>query len=174
MTVTAKPLTPDAFKPYGQVLMGPGQGPERYEFAAAVDSRRPEAKANITYMRSKLAEAPVAVRAMERHVHSNQMFVPLGGTAYLVAVCPPTAAGDPDLARLEVFVATGTQAVNYDTGVWHAPNTPLAAPGEFVMLRFDDGSAADTELRPLDVPVEVDVSDCLPGFGAAGVRADTY
>jgi len=174
MTLKAKPLTPDAFKPYGQVLMGPGQGPERYEFAAVVDNRRPDAKANITYMRSKLAQLPVAVRAMERHVHSNQMFAPLGGTAYLVAVCPSTAAGDPDLARLEVFVATGTQAVNYGTDVWHAPNTPLTAPAEFVMLRFDDGSPADTEMRPLDAPIEVDVSACLPGFATTGGEPDTY
>jgi len=165
MTLKAKPLTPEAFKPYGQVLMGPGEGPERHEFAAVIDNRRPAAKANITYMRSKLAQAPAMVRAMERHVHSNQMFVPLNGTAYLVAVCPSTATGDPDIGRIEVFVAKGTQAVNYDTGVWHAPNTPLATPGEFVMLRFDDGGAADTELRPLDAPIEVDVSDCLPSFG---------
>jgi ureidoglycolate lyase len=154
--------------------MGPGQGPERYEFAAAVDNRRPAAKANITYMRSKLAEAPVMVRAMERHVHSNQMFVPLDGTAYLVACCPSTAKGDPDLARMEVFVATGKQGINIDTGVWHAPNTPLAAPAEFVMLRFDDGSAADTELRPLDAPIEIDVSTCLPSFGRTGARTDSY
>jgi len=166
MTLKAKPLTADAFKPYGQVLMGPGQGPERHEFAAVVDNRRgTNAKANFTYMRSKLAQAPAMVRAMERHIFSNQIFVPLNGTAYLVAVCPSTATGDPDLKRIEAFVAKGTQAVNYDTGVWHAPNTPLAAPGEFVMQRFDDGSAADTELRPLDTPIEVDVSDCLPTFG---------
>jgi ureidoglycolate hydrolase len=175
MTVKAKPLTPDAFKPYGQVLMGPGQGPERYEFAAAVDNRRgTNAKANFTFMRSKLAQAPVTVRAMERHVFSNQIFVPMNGTAYLVAACPSTAAGDPDLDRLEVFVATGGQAINLDTGVWHAPNTPLGAPGEFVMLRFDDGSPADTELRSLDTPIEVDVSACQPVLGHAGGRTDSY
>ncbi len=174
MPLKAKPLTADAFKPYGQVLMGPGQGPERYEFAAVVDNRRgTNAKANLTFMRSKLAQAPAAVRAMERHIFSNQVFVPMNGTAYLVAVCPSTAKGDPDLARMEVFVATGGQAVNYDTGVWHAPNTPLAAPGEFAMLRFDDGSPADTELRPLDTPIEVDVSACLPSFGGTSARTDS-
>ena len=165
MILKARPLTPDAFKPYGQVLMGPGEGPERYEFAAVVDNRRPDAKANFTFMRSKLAQSPVAVRAMERHVFSNQIFVPMNGTAYLVAACPSTADGDPDLDRLEVFVATGGQAINLDTGVWHAPNTPLGTPGEFVMLRFDDGGPADTELRQLDAPIEVDVSGCLPSFG---------
>lgn len=173
MPLKAKPLTAEAFKPYGQVLMGPTGGIERHEFAAHVDNRRSaDAKANFTFMRSKLAEPPAAVRAMERHVFSNQVFVPLNGTAYLVAVCPSTAAGAPDLERLEVFVATGGQAVNYDTGVWHAPNTPLLAPGEFVMLRFDDGSSADTELRPLDRPIEVDVSACLPAFAKAAGAFD--
>jgi len=175
MTLKAKPLTAEAFKPYGQVLAGPGAGPERHEFAAAVDNRRgTNAKANLTFMRSKLAQAPATVRAMERHVFSNQMFVPMNGTAYLVAACPSTAKGDPDIARLEVFVATGGQAINLDTGVWHAPNTPLGAPGEFIMLRFDDGSPADTELRPLDSPIEVDVSGCLPSFGVVNGADETY
>jgi len=166
MTLKAKPLTADAFKPYGQVLAGPAEGLSRQEFAAVVDNGRgTKAKANVTFMRSKLVQAPVSVRAMERHVFSNQIFVPMNGTAYLVAACPSTPKGDPDMARLEVFVATGGQAINLDTGVWHAPNTPLGAPGEFVMLRFDDGSADDTELRPLDTPIEVDVSACLPSFG---------
>lgn len=175
MTLKAKPLTAEAFKPYGQVLMGPSGAIERHEFAAFVDNRRGDkAKPNFTFMRSRLAQAPAAVKAMERHVFSNQIFVPMNGTSYLVAVCPSTPSGDPDLGRIEAFVATGGQAVNIDADVWHAPNTPLGAPGEFVMLRFDDGSVADTELRHLDAAIKVDVSEVLPGFGTNNGPGDTY
>lgn len=171
MTIKARPLTADAFAPYGQVLMGFGQGPERHEFAAKVENRRADAKTNLTFIRGAVTEAPVTVKAMERHIHSNQVFVPLNGTRYLVAVCPEAADGGPDLSALEVFVAAPTQAVNYDTGIWHAPNTVLAEPGEFVMLRHDDGGSEDTELRTLDTPIEIDVAGCL---AAAPKSADTY
>jgi len=173
MTIKAKPLTPKAFAPFGQVLMGLGEGPERHEFAARFDNPRPNAKPNFTFLRGKMTEWPVAVRALERHVHSNQVFVPMNGTCYLVAVCPADAQGDPDLARLQAFVATGAQAVNIDTNVWHAPNTVLGAPGEFIMQRNDDGSAADTELRQLAKPIRVDLAGLVPAPAGNG-HLDTY
>lgn len=65
--------------------------------------------------------------------------------------------GEPDAGRLLVFVAEGWQAVNYDVGVWHAPMRALGDPGAFVMLRWDDGSGADTEFWPLPEAIVVDL-----------------
>ena len=48
--------------------------------------------------------------------------------------------------------------MNYNAGTWHAPLTVIGGAGEFVMLRFDDGGAEDTELRPLTEPITVDLS----------------
>ena len=161
MSIKAKPLTPEAFGPFGQVLMGRVDGPQRDEFAASMDNLRDDAKANMTFMRVPVAPAPVQVSALERHSCSNQTFIPLNGTHSLVAVCPSTSDGDPDLSGLIVFVATGAQAVNYNADVWHAPRCALCEPGEFVMLRFDNGSEVDTELRQLDAPVPVDLGSLL-------------
>jgi ureidoglycolate hydrolase len=58
-----------------------------------------------------------------------------------------------------VFVASGSQAVNYDANVWHAPRTALSSPGEFVMFRWDDGGALDTETIPLGAPVAVELPE---------------
>ena len=157
MIVKARPLVAEAFVPFGQVLMGHGTAPERHPYAARVENLRTDAKANITFMRVAPAAVPVRIVELERHPHSHQMFVPLNGTRHLVAVCPATDDGGPDLSRLAVFTAEGSQAVNYNAGVWHAPRTVLGGPGEFVMMRWDDGSAADTDLRPLDVEIEVDL-----------------
>ena len=99
------------------------------------------------------------VRAVERHPFSNQTFVPLNGTRHLVAVCPSAVDGSPVVARLEVFVASGSQAVNYDANVWHAPRTALSSPGEFVMFRWDDGGTLDTETIPLWAPVAVELPE---------------
>lgn len=157
MIVKARPLVVEAFAPFGQVLMGRGPGPERQPFAARVENLRTDARANITFMRVGLAAVPIRIAELERHPHSHQMFVPLNGTRHMVAVCPAADDGGPDLSALAVFTAEGSQAVNYNAGVWHAPRMVLDGPGEFIMMRWDDSSAADTDLRPLEVEIEVDL-----------------
>lgn len=152
MILNARPLTREAFAPFGDVLMGldAAGGPERHEFAARFQNLRPDAKPNLTFMRVPVADGDITIRALERHRFSNQVFAPLNGTCHLAVVCPSTPAGAPDLSCLQAFVASGTQAINYAADVWHAPRTALSAPGEFIMFRWDDGSPADTELLPLD------------------------
>jgi ureidoglycolate lyase len=157
--IAARPLTAEAFAPYGQVLQGTGPVTERKEFASRMQNGRPHAKPNMTYMKVLPASGRVLVRAVERHPFSNQTFVPLNGTRHLVAVCPSAPDGSPVVERLEVFVASGSQAVNYDANVWHAPRTALSAPGEFVMFRWDDGGAQDTELMVLTTPVAVELAE---------------
>ena len=154
-TILAAPLTADAFAPYGQVLQGTGPATERREFASRMHNGRAQARPNMTYMKVLPVSGPVLVRAVERHPHSNQTFIPMNGTRHLVAVCPSNPDGSPALQSLRAFVASGSQAINYDANVWHAPRSALGAPGEFVMFRWDDGGALDTELVTLDEPVAV-------------------
>ncbi|MDH3967321.1 MAG: ureidoglycolate lyase [Rhodospirillales bacterium] len=159
MIVKAKPLTAEAFMPYGQVLMAKGDGPQRREFAAEMQNLRPDAKPNLTFMRVPVAQPPLLITALERHRFSNQAFVPLCGTRHLIAVCPSASDGEPELADLRAFVADGSQAVNYNADVWHAPRAALGAPGQFVMFRWDDGSPEDTETRTLAAAINVEPED---------------
>ena len=149
-------LTPEAFAPYGQVLMGNGHVPEREAWAAQVDNLRPDARANITYMSLEPVHFPVQVTELERHPFSHQIFVPLNGTRHLVLVCPSYDDGSPDLSRCLAFEATGGQSVNYNADIWHAPRTVLHESGSFIMLRWDNDTTADTELLTLDVPLVVE------------------
>jgi ureidoglycolate lyase len=158
VTIKPRPLTPEAFAPYGQVLQGSGAATERKPFASRMHNARPQAQPNMTYMRIAPEGRTVRITVLERHPHSNQTFVPLNGTRQLVAVCPSLPDGQPRIEALQVFVAQGSQALNYDANVWHAPRMALNAPGEFVMFRWDDGSALDTELLQLAVPIDVDLS----------------
>jgi ureidoglycolate lyase len=157
--IRAQPLTAEAFAPFGQVLMAAGHEAQRHEFAARLENRRLEAKPNLTFIRAESIPGQYAVSLVERHPQSSQTFVPLNGTRYVVAVCPSVGEGVPDLDRLAVFVAEGSQAINYNAGAWHAPHRILSGPGEFVMLRWDDGTEDDTESRPLGTAIEVE----LPG-----------
>ncbi len=158
MIIKPKTLTQEEFAPFGQVLMGSGRVPERIPFAAKVENLRFNAKPNITYMRVAIVRGPVKIETLERHPHSHQMFVPLNGTRHLVAVCPSNINSDPDLTRLIVFSAEPWQAINYKAGVWHAPRSPIGGPGEFIMMRWDDGSREDEEWRSLGSTIEVEVS----------------
>jgi ureidoglycolate lyase len=157
--VLARPLTAGAFAPFGQVLMALCEEPHRAEFAARLENYRVHATLNMAFLRSSPASGPTVVRALERHPYSAQSFVPVQGTRYLVAVCPAREDGEPDLPRLAAFVAEGHQAVNYAAGLWHAPHAVLGGPGTFIMLRWDVGTAADTELHPLAAPVRIAVPD---------------
>jgi ureidoglycolate lyase len=157
MIIKAVPLTAEAFAPFGQLLAGRGEGPERHEFAAEMQNLRPGARPNLTFMRVSVVGPAIPIGALERHPFSNQAFMPLSGTRHLVVVSPSTAEGEPDLRRIEAFEAGGAQAINYNANVWHAPRTAIGAPGELVMFRWDDGSENDTELRALETPFTVEL-----------------
>ena len=148
-------LTREAFAPFGQVLQGSGACTERQPFAARMANGRSGAQPNLTYLRIAPEVGPIRIGVLERHVHSNQTFVPLNGTRQLVVVCPSAPDGRPLLEGLRAFVAEGSQAINYDANVWHAPRMALNAPGEFVMFRWDDGGPLDTETVELAQAIEI-------------------
>ena len=157
MKINATPLTSELFLPYGQVLMGNGKAPERVAFAAKIENHRPEARLNVTYLHIDPLQGPVSLEAMERHRYSNQIFVPLNGTRHLVVVCPSTKDGEPNLSELKAFTAEGSQAVNYYADVWHAPRTAIGGSGQFIMLRWDDGSVNDEEVRLLGADIKINL-----------------
>ena len=91
----------------------------------------------------------MAVRLLERHPGSTQMFVPMTAPRYAVLVAPALPDGAPDLAGLRAFAFASHQAVNYDAGTWHHPMIALDAPSDFVMLAWEDGTAGDCVEHPL-------------------------
>ncbi len=151
--LTAKPLTHEAFAPYGQVLAAKTDAVERQPYAGKVMNTRSDAVSNLTYMRAVVK--PPVIGVMEQHPHSSQLFVPMNGARYMVGVCPPNAEGGPDIENLEAFIAEGGQAVTYDAGAWHSPLCNLDTPGEYVMQRWDDEGPEDTILVHLETPVTV-------------------
>lgn len=156
--IRARPLTADAFAPFGQVMMARGSEPRRDEFAARLESFRPAARANMTFLRVPLAAPPIALTLIERHRFSSQTFVPVNRTRYLVAACPSRPDGSPEIEALGAFVAEAGQAINFNADTWHAPRLALGGAGEFVVLRWDDGGPADTELHPLAAPIAVELT----------------
>lgn len=155
MIVRAKPFDAEAFAPYGQVVGGDGKKEERHAYAADMENLRPDAAANMTFMRVLPVSLPIRIKTLERHVYSNQTFIPLNGTRHLIVVCPSNENGEPVLSQLMAFSAKGSQAVNYKANIWHAPRTATSLPGEFVMFRWDADDDDDTEFFEIDATVEV-------------------
>jgi ureidoglycolate lyase len=156
----ARPLTADAFAPYGEVVAH--QGAERRHFLTEPMRDGPQVTRQACWVsRVKARPAgPVVIELMERHPHAAQTFVPLTATPYLVVVAPTGADGLPDMARLEAFLASGSQGVCYRVGTWHHGLTVLGGPAEFLVLMGQTGRDDDDEFWQAPAPHAV-VS--LPG-----------
>ncbi len=151
--VACQPLTPEAYAPYGDVVMAapPGalgklanQGTaRRFDHLASLDDLRPgRAVLNVSVFRCQpRPAAPFAVALLEKHPASAQLFVPMNARRYLALVA--LGRDRPDLGTLTAFVAAGTQGVSYHPGVWHHPMIALDAEIDFACFAWEDGSDGD-------------------------------
>jgi len=143
-----------AFAPYGDVLAPPPEV-RQIDFAGQLRNARAGAQANLAVSRVEPVTLPYAAPVLERHEHSSQLFVPLAGARMLLLVCLPGFDGSPRLDTIAAFLGDGSAGINYHLGVWHHPMRVVDHTGEFVMLRWDDGSDADTTWHRLQQPLVV-------------------
>jgi ureidoglycolate lyase len=157
MRIAAKPLTPEAFGPYGDVLTAPADFGRVY-FDAGLRTTRPGAWPSLSVAHVRpLASLPLEAKVMERHEFSSQSFLPLDVGRWLVVVAPPGAGGGPDPLHAVAFVAAPGQGVTYHAGTWHHPLTVLDRPARMGVFMWRDGTSTDEEFRPLATPFGVDI-----------------
>jgi ureidoglycolate lyase len=114
---------------------------ERYHDLAKVDVTNQNGRVLINIFRSTPLEQPIAIKMMERHPLGSQAFIPMGDQPYLVVVA---AKGELDTSKIEVFLATAEQGVNYHTGTWHHFCLALNQPSDFLVVdRGGDGDNCD-------------------------------
>jgi ureidoglycolate lyase len=154
-----RPLTAEAFAPYGEVLAAP-EAPGRDYFERALASTRPGAWPSLSLSLKDPTPLPLTARRMERHAFSSQSFVPLGPARFLVLVAPHAPGGGPDMARALGFLAGPGQGVTYGADVWHHPSTVIGAPARFAIVMWRDGTAGDEEFADID-PVPLEFPDGL-------------
>lgn len=161
--ITASPITPEAFAPFGQIVsagLSEGRAANmgtavRCDWCAGLESTRPGARPNMAVFRSLAKALPFEIRLLERHPCSTQAFLPMVCTRYLVCVAPALPDGSPDVAGLVAFRCGPGQGINYRRDVWHHPILALDGPADFVMLAWEDGGALDCVEHPLSEPVRV-------------------
>lgn len=154
-TFHSEPLTPEAFAPFGAVVMAErGDVPSkpanqgtarRYDWLAEVANRRPDAKLNLCVFRCAPREHwPMSIALLEKHAQSAQVFVPMNAARYVVLVAAPSASGDgPDLSTLRSFLATGRQGIAYAPGTWHHPLLALDEETDFACVVWEDETESD-------------------------------
>lgn len=153
MPIIARPLSPDAYAPYGNVIMASPRGEpgrpvnqgtaRRFDRLAALENLRPGTAAlNVSVFRCDPRHGgPIPVALLEKHPASTQVFIPMSARRYVVIVA---LGGDrPDLATLAAFIASGAQGISYSPGVWHHPMIALDAEVDFACLVHEDGSGDD-------------------------------
>ena len=158
-----EPLTAEAFAPFGAVVsagLGAGaaanQGTAvRFDWVAAIQSTRPEAKLNLAVFRSVARTLPIELKLFERHPCSTQVFLPMIVGKMVVVVAPTAEDGLPDLRGLRAFVGEAGQGIAYAVGTWHHPIIALEQAAELAMLAWEDKGPRDCEEHPLSESIWV-------------------
>ncbi|MEO3430891.1 ureidoglycolate lyase [Pelagibius sp. CAU 1746] len=149
MILSAAPVDPVSFQPFGQVLTISGSADKRLETFVTpelVDHDRP---LNVAYGTKDASSFPHRIPIFERHGLSTQLFVPVKLSRYLVIACPSGADGRPDLKSVGAFFADETQAIRFGRGVWHAPLCLADQRGSYLAVRYCRSLEDDQEIFSL-------------------------
>jgi ureidoglycolate lyase len=141
-TLTIRPLTRDAFLPFGEVLEADastmklinGGNTQRFHALAQAEAAGEGARVILNIFRGEPRRFPYELTMMERHPFGSQSFSPLSARPYLVVVAQDEDGrpGEP-----QAFLARGDQGVNYRRNVWHHPLMTLAEASDFLVVDRD-------------------------------------
>jgi len=138
--LTPRPLTAEAFAPFGEVIEVADQtavmindgNTERYDSLAKVECAGEGDVAVINIFRAQPRELPMRIRMMEKHPLGSQSFHPLSGEPYLVLVANPVEHPEPK--DLQLFLAQANQGINYRANTWHHPILGLNKVCDFLVV----------------------------------------
>nr|WP_042670608.1 ureidoglycolate lyase [Methylobacterium sp. B34] len=138
-TVVARPLTAEAFAPFGTVIDVAAVAPRpmnggmarRFHDLAAVEVAGEGSRVVIGLVEAQPYPVPLRLGLVERHPLGAQAFLPLSVAPFLVVVCPD-AEGRP--GPPQAFVTAPGQGVCYARNTWHGVLTPYGQPQDFVVV----------------------------------------
>jgi ureidoglycolate lyase len=144
-TIDIKPLTREAFAPFGEVIEQEGASSfpinagkcTRYHDLAKIETTGDKARPMISLLRGKPYALPLELGMVERHPFGSQAFIPLGESPFLVIVAEETEDGP---GQPIAFRTAPGQGVNIGRNVWHGILTPLETVSDFAVIdRAGDG-----------------------------------
>ena len=156
--ITAQPLTPQIFAPFGDVLDFDGSPDKminaglcgRFHDRARLDFGV-DGRAGISLFQAEPRSLPYACDLLERHPDGSQAFIPMTAHPFLV-IAAPDENGKPGTPQ--AFLTAPHQGINLLRGTWHGVLTPLFAPGLFTVVDRI-GPTDNLEEVSLDPPIVV-------------------
>jgi len=152
INVVPKQLTAENFAVYGDVISVSESAEHfaindghtmRYHDLAEVDVTEQQGKTLLNIFRSTPLAFPLPIEMMERHPLGSQAFIPMSNQPYVVVVAP---SGELDTSKIEVFLASSKQGVNYHKGTWHHFCLALNEVSDFLVVdRGGKGDNCDVE-----------------------------
>lgn len=135
--ICARPLTAEAFAPWGEVLEAAGA--HRLINAGMCrrfhDRARPDVEGGLVGLSVFEAEPrslPYLLDMVERHPLGSQAFLPMTAHPFLVMVAEDGEAPGP----VHAFVTAPGQGINLRRGAWHGVLAPLQTMGLFAVLDY--------------------------------------
>jgi ureidoglycolate lyase len=152
INVIPQQLTAENFALYGDVISVSESAEHfaindghtmRYHDLAEVDVAEQQGKTLLNIFRSTPLVFPLPIGMMERHPLGSQAFIPMSNQPYVVVVAP---SGELDTSKIEVFLASSKQGVNYHKGTWHHFCLALNEVSDFLVVdRGGKGDNCDVE-----------------------------
>lgn len=138
-TIDIRPLTREAFAPFGEVLEAEGAPGfpinagkcVRYHDLAKIETTGEKARPMISLLRGEPYPLPLELTMVERHPFGSQAFIPLSEHPFLVVVAEETPDGPGEPIA---FKTTPGQGVNIGRNVWHGILTPLDGVSDFAVV----------------------------------------
>jgi ureidoglycolate lyase len=148
-----KPLTQEAFAPYGDVIQTRGRDPEeinygqtrKYAGLARIDARDEQGAPVVHIYRSRPVSLPFRIKVMEYHPLGSQAFIPLHRRTFLVIVAPPAEV--LPFKSIQGFFTNGEQGVNLNKGVWHHYQLSLGETCDYLVIERDGPGVNTIEQR---------------------------
>jgi ureidoglycolate hydrolase len=153
----AQSITPEAFRPYGQVIFASLDG-KPYD---TEDAQLHLASGIPRFYIMRLPQRGRRFSRITRHQQCTQCLGSLAGQAWWMAVAPPGPSSKPDPNAIEVFRIPGNCFIKLEIGTWHAGPYFEQDVVEFYNLELSDTNITDHDTCDLleDYGIEFEIID---------------
>tara|TARA_B100000131_G_C17890897_1_gene522260 strand:- start:44 stop:556 length:513 start_codon:yes stop_codon:yes gene_type:complete len=145
--VSVKKLTSNNFKKFGHVisaknnknalLINNGWTKRLNKLSSYQSLEKNASMPIISIFRGYRRDFPIEVKMLECHPLASQAFIPLFGGDWLIVACPGNEK-KPDISKIECFIASQSQGINFFPGTWHHPLIIIDKVQDFLILDRDD------------------------------------
>jgi ureidoglycolate hydrolase len=135
----AQRITPENFRPYGQVIFASPDG-KAYDWQDAqlcLDRGIPR------FYIMRLLKRGRKFFCITRHQQCTQCLGALEGKDWLIAVAPPSTAAQPAIESISAFQIPGNCFIKLEVGTWHAGPYFEQDAIEFYNLELSDTNITD-------------------------------